>query len=171
MLFRSAAAGFLAGPEGNRRMVRELEASTGAKVVSTAEAMVEALRFSGVKRTVVVTPYLAAINDGLSAYLEHSGIEVETLSSFHCKTTAELGAITSAQVENLALATVKPESKALFIACSQLPTLPIIAGLRKRLGIPVWSSIQATAWSGARVMSAAGQPLALPTAAAPAHAA
>jgi maleate isomerase/arylmalonate decarboxylase len=50
----------------------------------------------------------------------------------------------------MALRTVTPHSKALFIGCSQLPTLGLVPELRQRLGIPVWSSITATAWAAAR---------------------
>jgi NitT/TauT family transport system substrate-binding protein len=59
----------------------------------------------------------------LRGYLESPDIEVETLNSFFCKTTAELGAITEDQVVELARRTVTPRSKSLFVACSQLPTL------------------------------------------------
>ena len=148
------AGGFLAGPEGNARIVGELERVTGAPVVSTADAMVEALRHDGVRNTAVVTPYLASINDGLTRYLEACGIAVETLDSFLCETTDALGAVTEPQVLEKALATVTPQSRALFIACSQLPTLDIILPLRERLGIPVWSSIRATAWAVTRRLAA-----------------
>lgn len=86
---------------------------------------------------------------------------METLSSFHCETTDTLGRITAAQVEAMALETVKPTSQGLFIACSQLPTLSIVAPLRKRLAIPVWSSVQATALSGARLLAGKGRKLSL----------
>lgn len=161
VIYGCTAAGFLAGPDGNARIVGELKARTGAPVVSTSEAMIEALRCSNVRRTVVVTPYLHAVNDGLTRYLTACNIEVEKLDSFYCKTTDELGSITGAQVEQLAMATVSPGSQALFIACSQLPTLDIIGPLRQRLRIPVWSSIQATAWSGARVLAHDGVKLSL----------
>ena len=88
-----------------------------------------------------------------------SGIAVETLNSFFCKTTAELGAITDEQVFELALRTVTPRSKSLFIACSQLPTLKTVAALRAKLDIPVWSSIQATAWAAANALTAQGLPV------------
>ena len=83
---------FSAVPAGNARMVEKLRERTGATVVSTAGAMIEALRSAGVTETAVVTPYLQPVNDGLRHYLESSGIAVETLNSFFCKTTAELGA-------------------------------------------------------------------------------
>src|SRR3981081_103792 len=88
------AAGFLGGPDSNASMVERLRERTGATVVSTAGAMIDALRSAGVSETAVVTPYLQPVNDGLRDYLENSGIRVETLNSFFCKTTAELGAIT-----------------------------------------------------------------------------
>jgi len=115
--------------------------------------MIAALRGSGVSQTAVVTPYLQPVNDGLRDYLGLSGIEVETLNSFFCKTTAELGAITEVEVLELARRTVTPRSKSLFVACSQLPTLNAVARLRAELGIPVWSSIQATAWAGAAALT------------------
>jgi maleate isomerase len=124
-------------------------------VVSTTGAMVEALRGAGVLNTAVVTPYLQPVNDGLRDYLESSGIHVETLNSFFCKTTAELGRIT----EDLARRIVTARSKSLFIACSQLPTLNVVAQLRAKLEIPVWSSIQATAWAGAKALTAQGFPV------------
>jgi maleate cis-trans isomerase len=150
------AGGFLAGPEGNARIVAELERATGAPVVSTADAMVQALRHDGVRSTAVVTPYLPSVNDGLTRYVEAGGITVETLASFLCETTDALGAVTEPQVLEKALATVTPQSRALFIACSQLPTLNIIMPLRERLGIPVWSSIRATAWAVTRRLAALG---------------
>ena len=91
--------------------------------------------------------------------MKSSGIAAETLNSFFCKTTAELGAITEEQVFELALRTVTPQSKSLFIACSQLPTLNAVAALRAQLDIPVWSSIQATAWAAANALTAQGLPV------------
>ena len=161
VIYGCTAAGFLGGPSGNAQMVEKLRERTAATVVSTAGAMVDALRSAGVSNTAVVTPYLTSVNDGLRAYLESSGIGVETLNSFFCKTTAELGAITEEQVLELALRTVTPQSKCLFVACSQLPTLNVVAKLRAQLAIPVWSSIQATAWAGADALTAQGLPVRL----------
>jgi maleate cis-trans isomerase len=161
VIYGCTAAGFLGGPAGNALMVDRLRERTHATVVSTAGAMIDALRNEGVSSAAVVTPYLAPVNDGLRSYLESSGIGVETLNSFFCKTTAELGRITEEQVLELALRTVTPQSKSLFVACSQLPTLNVVAKLRAQLDIPVWSSIQATAWAGAKALAAQGFPMRL----------
>jgi len=161
VIYGCTAAGFLGGPVGNAEVVEKLSERTQAPVISTAGAMVDALRSDNVRRAAVVTPYLQPVNDGLRAYLETSGIGVETLNSFYCKTTAELGSITEAQVLDLALRTLTPQSESLFIACSQLPTLNVVTKLRTDLDIPVWSSIQATAWAAANALTAQGFPVEL----------
>ena len=155
VVYGCTAAGFLGGPDGNAAVVAALRAKLNTAVVSTAGAMVEVLQHEGVSETAVVTPYLPAVNDGLRAYLEKSGIAVEVLDSFLCQTTDELGRITADQVLKKALATITPRSQALFIACSQLPTLSVLPVLRARLSIPVWSSIQATAWAADRALALA----------------
>ena len=153
VVYGCTAAGFLAGPQGNKRIVDALAAETGAGVISTAESMVAVLRHAGTASTTLVTPYLDAVNDGLTRYLEASGIAIEALSTFACRTIDELGRVTQAHVLERALATVTLASRSLFIACSQLPTLDVIEPLRQRLGIPVWSSIGATAWMALRALS------------------
>jgi maleate cis-trans isomerase len=146
VIYGCTAAGFLAGPEGNSAMVERLAARTGVETISTASAMITTLAHDSVTNTAVVTPYLAAVNDGLRRYLAAYGISVEVLSSFECATTEALGRITQADVLARSRATVTAGSKALFIACSQLPTANIVDDLRAELKMPVWSSIVATGW-------------------------
>ena len=115
VIYGCTAAGFLGGPESNERMVASLRERTGAAVVSTASAMIDVLRGEGVTETAVVTPYLPPVNDGLRRYLETSGIAVERLNSFLCKTTAELGAITEDEVKRHALANAAANEHPRFV--------------------------------------------------------
>jgi maleate cis-trans isomerase len=154
VIYGCTAAGFMSGPEGNAGMVERLAARTGVETISTASAMIETLQHDKVTRTAVVTPYLAAVNDGLRRYLTAYDIDVEVLSSFECATTEALGRLTQADVLERSRATVTAASKALFIACSQLPTVNIVDGLRAEMKIPVWSSIVATGWVAARRLEA-----------------
>ena len=159
VIYGCTAAGFLAGPAGNKAITARLAERFGCPVVSTADAMVEVLEHGDSRHIAVVTPYLKPVNDGLRAYLETAGIEVDVLSSFECPTTDALGAVTERQVLERSMATAGTMHDALFIACSQLPTLGVLGPLRARLGVPVWSSISATAWVAARhVREAARQP-------------
>jgi len=147
------AAGFIGGPARDAEIQEKLAAITGKPVVTTASAMIEALRHIGAKRIAVVTPYLDFVNERLRAYLEQSGITVLKLASFKAETTDELAAIAAQQIAALARETMVPDADALFIACSQLPTRDIMPRLEREFGRPVWSSIKATAWHAERVLT------------------
>ncbi len=147
------AAGFIGGPARDAEIQARLADITGKPVVTTASAMIAALRHIGARRIAVVTPYLDLVNERLRAYLEQSGITVLNLASFRAETTDQLAAITPAQIRALARETMVPEADALFIACSQLPTRDIMPGLAREFGKPVWSSIKATAWHAERVLT------------------
>jgi maleate cis-trans isomerase len=153
LVYGCTAAGFLAGPKASAELAGQMHRRTGATVVATATAMIDVLRHEGVRETAVVTPYLKPVNDGLRAYLDAAGIGVEVLHSCECATVDELGRVTEQDVYDMAVKTVTPGSKSLFIACSQLPTMGILETLRERFGIPVWSSISATAWASSRAVA------------------
>lgn len=155
IIFGCTAAGFYGGPEGNAETVGALRDLTQADVVSTSDAMVDVLRHEKASRVAVVTPYAQDINEQLTAYVQGAGLTVTNLDSFLCATSAELLAITEEQVLEKSLATDLSGADALFIACSQMPTLHIMPVLRETLGLPVWSSISATAWAARRAWTRA----------------
>ena len=103
------------------------------------------MRDANAEEIAVVTPYSDEVNRQLTDYLDASEVRVKRLSSFRAPDTAALGRITSAEVRDLARATMGEDCDGLFIACTQLPTYEILDALRKESGRPVWSSVHATA--------------------------
>lgn len=146
IVYGCTAAGILAGPARDAEIAAALAKATGRPAVTTAAAMVEAIRHAGAQNVALVTPYLQLVNEQLEVFLEASGIHVRKLATFGAATTEELARISVEQVEELALDTMDDECDALFIACSQLPTYPILGRLAREFGRPVLSSIQASAW-------------------------
>ena len=145
LAYGCTAAGFILGPDGDRDIARQLGESTGAPVVTTARAMMVALADLGAQRISLLTPYADEVNQRLRAFLASGGIEVTHFYSFEAPDTAALGRITGAQVEREARRLCRPDVDALFIACSQLPTLQVVKQLRQEGALPVLSSIQVTA--------------------------
>jgi maleate cis-trans isomerase len=144
------AASFISGPAGDAQLARELAEITGMPVVTTAQAMVLALREENARDIALVTPYTDLVNRQLRAYLADSGIRVKRFNSFYAADVEELGRIEADAVARLAAETMSDECDALFVACSQLPTYEILDELRSRFECPVWSSVQATAWQAIR---------------------
>ncbi|HZN25340.1 MAG TPA: aspartate/glutamate racemase family protein [Burkholderiales bacterium] len=155
IVYGCTAAGFMGGPARDAEVAAQLAKITGKRVITTAGAMVCVLEHIGARKIAVITPYLDLVNERIRAFLAHSGISVEILSTFNARTVEELAAIQSRDIADRARDVMQPGIDALFIACSQLPTHAIIADLERELGIPVWSSIRATAWQALRSTSEA----------------
>ena len=155
VVYGCTAAGFMSGPQRDAEVAAELARVTRKRVVTTASSMGAVLADLGARNVALITPYLDEINDRLRTFLEPLGIGVAVLSSFRAKTVDELAAITSDQIAERAREVMKPGIDAMFIACSQLPTHAILRDLERELGIPVWSSIRATAWQALRAAETA----------------
>lgn len=147
------AAGFVAGPDGEAQLAKDLQAVTGTPVVTTARSMVLALRELGARRIALVSPYSESVNRALMKFLDEDEIRVEELASFNAPDVDALGRITESQVAELARKTMSASCDAMFIACSQLPTLGVLDGLSAEFGRPVMSSIKATAMQARRAAS------------------
>lgn len=80
---------------------------------------------------------------------EFKGHDIDSLDA---PDVGALGHITGPEVEAISRRTMTPDSRALFIACSQLPTYEILGGLGREFGRPVLSSIQSTAWQVRRTL-------------------
>ena len=140
------AAGFILGPEGDADIAKRLSQASGKPVVTTAGSMISALQQVSAQSIALLTPYQDDVNTRLRAFLSHYHIETAAFDSFYVADVNELGRITAEQVRDRALALARSaQVDALFIACSQLPTAEITEELQQTLGIPVLSSIGATA--------------------------
>jgi maleate cis-trans isomerase len=134
------AAGFIAGPAADSQLAADLGRITVRPVVTTARSMVIGLQEIGARHIALVTPYSDAVNDRLKAFLSDGGIGIASFDSFYAANIDELGKIVADDVAALARRTMTGDSDAMFIACAQLPTLEILAGLQAEFGRPVLSS-------------------------------
>ncbi len=139
------AAGFILGPKGDAEISERLSDRTGLPVVTTARAMMQALADKGATQISLLTPYQDDVNTRLKAFLGSESIEVKHFDSFYAEDVIALGKITEAQVDARARTLLQDDVQALFIACSQLPTLGVVRPLSQLWGKPVLSSIQVTA--------------------------
>jgi len=139
------AAGFIMGPEGDQEMANRISDIVKKPVVTTAGSMVKALQELEAKNISLLTPYNDLVNDQLKKFLECGDIKVKHFDSFYAPDVIALGKITSIEVQEKAEKLFAEDVDALFIACSQLPTISILNSLSSKLSKPVLSSIQVTA--------------------------
>jgi arylmalonate decarboxylase len=138
--------------EGEEAITSRLrDAAGGVDVVTTATAVIEALRALGLKRLAVATPYVQFVNDEEKAYLERLGFEVTRILGLelgHDESERKMiGRQAPGVAYRLAIEAYSEDADGIFISCTNFATFPIIARLEAETGKPVVTSNQATLWA------------------------
>lgn len=133
-------------------------ACTTAAVTNPLSAAIAAMRHLGAARIGFVSPYIASVAAPMQAAFEAAGLSVPAALSFGEEIEARVARIDPASVaEAVRRVAVGGEVDMVFLSCTNLRTLDVIAPLEAELGLPVISSNLALAWDMAR---RAGAPLA-----------
>lgn len=144
--FACTSASLLLGAGYDRELSARLRAATGIAATTTATAVVEALRSLGARRIAVGTPYDAEITARERAFLEAAGYQVAAIEGLGLVLDREIGALAFEDVKALAHRVHRPGVDAVFLSCTNLPALPVLAALEDELGCSVLSSNAATIW-------------------------
>ena len=123
--------------------------------VTTSDAVVAALRALGATRIALATPYLDIVTREEVDFLGREGFEVLAWHGLRLgKTQAKRRSINRVPADvTLRLARFvdrRPEADAIFLSCTALPTIAVVAALEEELGKPVVTSNQATLWHSLR---------------------
>jgi maleate cis-trans isomerase len=149
VLYGCTASGFLMGPEGDRRVQAEIETAAGIPVANVSLAVVDALRALGATRVSLASPYAAWLNERLRTYLEADGFEVLAMQGLG---TEAHSTISSDRIKALIAEVDRPEAQAIFVSCSNFPTLDILESLEARHGKPVIASNTSGMWKMLRLI-------------------
>jgi maleate cis-trans isomerase len=141
--------------EGEEGITRRIQGAAGnVPVVTTAGAVLQALRALGLRRVAVATPYLEFVNREEKEYLESNGFEVTRILGLEMGHDEAERKMIGRQPPGIAYRIGReactPDADGLFISCTNFATLPIIEQLEEELGKPVVTSNQATAWASLR---------------------
>jgi len=143
-------AGLYEGYDSDRRLAETIRKHSGVPATTTITSVIEALRQLGMRSVTVVTPYDDAENGLEKQFLEASGFKVPHISSIDRK-GLNIPEVPSKLVYKAALQVGRSESDGMFISCTGLTTVDILAQLEQRLKKPVVSSNQATFWNLVRL--------------------
>ena len=122
-------------------------------VITSAGALIEELKYAGIRSVSLITPYLQPLTDLVVDYITNEGIQV-------------VDAIALCIADNLAVGRRDPENllsdierlntrgaqAVVLSACVQMPSLPVIPFAEQRLGLPVTSASVCTARSMMRAL-------------------
>src|SRR5260221_714374 len=145
-------------------VIREqlIESASMPTVVTSAEALIEAIQALGARRVTLVTPYLKPLAQKVMDYIEAEHIEVTDWVALEEPDNAAVARIPGERI--LAAArTLDPTKTDILIlsACVQMPSLPLIEPAEAEFGLPVLSASTATAFT---LLGRLGLPTVLPAA-------
>jgi maleate isomerase len=123
------------------------EARPGVACTSPMKGALAALAALGANRVALLTPYLDEINQTMRNFIEDKGVSVPVMGSFNEPDDNKVGRISPASIRKAALELGRSESvDAVFVSCTALRVVEIVADLEAELGKPVTSSNHAMAW-------------------------
>lgn len=142
---------------GSARIAELVRSGTQAdQVTEPVSALVAACRALDLKRLAVLSPYVASVSDHLRTVLAKEGIETPVFGSFAEPNEALVVSIDRTSIISAATALVQERAvDGLFLSCTNLRTLDVIAPLEQSLGLPVFSSNLVLAW---HMMGGTGAP-------------
>ena len=142
----------IGGVEWERELTSKIERKTGVETITTASAVVQALKALDMKRVVVATPYIDKINELEKKFLEEHGVKVLFIKGLGIVKNIEIGKLAPWISYRLAKEVFKPEADGIFISCTNFRTLEIIEKLERDLGKLVVTSNQASIWAALRTI-------------------
>ena len=143
VLYGCTSATLTHGPEFDRDLANRISASSGAKTVTAAGALVHALSTLGARRIGFASPYVPAINDLAIGFL--AKLRIETVQRSEVADTLDnegQGALDPDAVFELGRAADHPDAEALVLSCTDMRSVEALARLEDAVGKPVISSNQ-----------------------------
>jgi maleate cis-trans isomerase len=154
IVFHCTANSMEHGAEGGRRILDAIHAASGADALSTADAVVEALRACAIEKLVLVTPYEQRANDLEIAYLRALGFAI--LRDVALAVPPEFGyaSVSPARWCEVVRQNLRVEADGYFLSCTNTTQIDAISPLEQELRKPVISSNQATIWASLKRLKA-----------------
>ena len=148
--FACTSGSFVAGLDGERALHRAMRWAGAGRTTTTSGSMLDAFAALGLRRIALATPYPADIGEKLVEFVEEAGYEAVSLENLGLPHGEAIQSTSDDDIIELARAPDRPAADAIFLSCTGLGTLDLVARAEQRLGKPVLTAIQVTMWGALR---------------------
>jgi maleate isomerase len=145
---------------GVQEIERLVKSGTKTQAVSQpVSALVAACQHLKLKRIAFLSPYLEEVSANLRTVLQQNGVETPVFGTFGEAEETKVVRISGASVQSAARHLLAEGGlDGIFLSCTNLRTMDLIAPMEAELGLPVLSSNLVLAWHLAQL---SGDPKAL----------
>ena len=152
VLYACTTGSLIGGKKWQEDLERRMRASVSVPVITTAGAVVDALREMKLEKIAVGTPYAEELNSAEMSFFEENGFEVTKLEGLGHVNGEDLHAETPEATVALAKRVDTGNADGVFLSCTDLKTLTVLEQLERDLGKPVLSSNSASLWKCLKVL-------------------
>jgi maleate isomerase len=134
--------------ESEQRLAKTVAGNKApAPIVSSAGALVDALKELGFKKVAIITPYMKSLTQQVIDYIEDAGIKVVDSISLEVSDNLEVGRLNPLNLlEHAQRLDISDADAVVLSACVQMPSLAAIQQVEDMLGKPVLSAATATVY-------------------------
>jgi len=143
VIFGCTSAAALRGLEGDAAIARRVEAITDCPCVTVVQAAFREIRRLKVRRLLLVTPYIAELNDRLQNTFQEAGLPVTGVVGMGLDDDLDIGTVSPQEVCRFVVAatqSVDPAPECVFVSCTTFRAFEVVEDLERELGIPVVTS-------------------------------
>jgi maleate isomerase len=150
--FACTSGSFVQGLRGERALHAAMADAGARRTTTTSGSMLDAFAALGLRRVALATPYPADIGEKLVDFVEEAGYRAASLENLGLPHGEAIQSTTDDEIIELARAADRPDADAIFLSCTGLGTLDLVARAEARLGKPVLTAIQVTMWGALRAV-------------------
>lgn len=154
IVFACTSGSFHRGEGWDREVQKRITDSSGVPAIVTGIAVADALRALQARRIFMVTPYPEEINQLEIAYFARHDVQIVDYTYFHCEKSRDVSDILPETILARILEHGQAIAKcdALFISCTGLRGMEVIAKVEEEIGVGVVSSNSANIFAALRFM-------------------
>lgn len=140
--------------ESEKRLrLRTSENNSEAPVVTSAGALVDALKTMQAKRIAVVAPYLKPLTQLVVDYIRHEGFEIQDCRALEIADNIQVGRHDPDNlIDIVKCLDLSGVDVIVLSACVQMPSLPVVARIEAMTGRPVVTAAIATTYMMLKAM-------------------
>ena len=147
IVFNCTATSMKEGTAGDALILDTIRKETGIDALSTAGAVNDALHAVGLRRFVLVTPYVQSTNDHETEYFDDQGFEVVHDVALGLVGGDQFITVPPERWIELALANDRPNADGFFLSCANTTQIEAVEEIERATGKPVINSNQAVLWA------------------------
>ena len=140
------------GPAGEEVLLNAVRSQSNAVAMTTAQAVVAALKAQSIRKLVLVSPYEQATNDHEIDYLRDFGFETLHDVALNVPVSDGYLSVPPSRWIEVVKDNLRDEADGYFLSCTNTTQIDVVERVERMFGKPVVNSNQATIWACLRAL-------------------